>query len=151
LTKFKYLFTGISNIYNIFIKYIVLYDEIHLKYCRDTVAYREIEYLLQQWKNKLRENARWNVNKNNRCLVRNKIKHRKKYKIGKSPTPEGKISIVLFTRLAELENDCNLTLGCRRFPYLVHSPVLDSIYLYTFICLEKLQREDGQLNPNTQP
>jgi hypothetical protein len=24
---------------NIFIKYIVLYDEIHLKYCRDTVAY----------------------------------------------------------------------------------------------------------------
>ena len=30
---------GCSNIYNIFIKYIVLYDEIHLKYCRDTVAY----------------------------------------------------------------------------------------------------------------
>ena len=28
-----------SNIYNIFIAYIVLYDEIHLKYCRDTVAY----------------------------------------------------------------------------------------------------------------
>ena len=58
---------------------------------------------------KLRENARWNVNKNVRCLVRNKTKHRKKYKIGKSPTPEGKISIVLFTRLAELENDYNLT------------------------------------------
>jgi hypothetical protein len=62
LTKFKYFFTGIylccSNIYNIFIKYIVLYDEIHLKYCRDTVAYGSIEYLLQQWKNKLRENAR---------------------------------------------------------------------------------------------
>jgi hypothetical protein len=42
LTKFIYFFTGIylccSNIYNIFIKYIVLYDEIHLKYCRDTVA-----------------------------------------------------------------------------------------------------------------
>jgi hypothetical protein len=42
LTKFKYFFTGIylccSNIYNIFIKYIVLYDEIHLKYCRNTVA-----------------------------------------------------------------------------------------------------------------
>jgi hypothetical protein len=40
LTKFKYFFTGIylccSNIDNIFIKYIVLYDEIHLKYCRDT-------------------------------------------------------------------------------------------------------------------
>jgi hypothetical protein len=30
-----------------------------------------------------------------RCLVRNKIKHRKKYKIGKSPTPLGKITIVL--------------------------------------------------------
>ena len=28
-------------------------------------------------------------------LVRNKIKHRKKYKIGKSPTPLGKITIVL--------------------------------------------------------
>ena len=54
---------------------------------------------------KLRENARWNVNKTIRYLVRNKIKHRKKYKIGKSPTPLGKISIVLFTRLAELEND----------------------------------------------
>jgi hypothetical protein len=27
--------------------------------------------------------------------VRNKIKHRKKYKIGKSPTPLGKISFVL--------------------------------------------------------
>jgi hypothetical protein len=80
LTKFKYLFTGIylccSNIYNTFIKYIVLYDEIHLKYCRDTVAY---------------------------------------------------VSIVLFTRLAELENDCNLTQGCRRFPYLVLFPVFDFI------------------------
>ena len=28
-------------------------------------------------------------------LVRNKIKHRNKYKIGKSPTPLGKITIVL--------------------------------------------------------
>ena len=28
-------------------------------------------------------------------LVRNKIKHRKKYKIGKSTTPLGKITIVL--------------------------------------------------------
>jgi hypothetical protein len=28
-------------------------------------------------------------------LVTNKIKHRKKYKIGKSPTPLGKITIVL--------------------------------------------------------
>ena len=45
-------------------------------------------------KKKLQENARWNVNKTIRCLVRNKIKHRKKYKIGKSPTPLGKISIV---------------------------------------------------------
>ena len=36
---------------------------------------------------KLPENARWNVNKTIRCLVRNKIKHRKKCKIGKSPTP----------------------------------------------------------------
>ena len=62
-------------------------------------------------------------------LVRNKIKHRTKYKIGKSPTPEGKISIVLFTRLAELGNDCNLTQGCRRFPYLVLFPVFDSINL----------------------
>ena len=43
---------------------------------------------------KLRENARWNVNKTIRCLVRNKIKHRKKYEIGKSPTPLGKISIL---------------------------------------------------------
>ena len=49
------------------------------------------------------------------------------YKIVKSPTPEGKISIVLFTRLAELENDCNLTQGCRRFPYLVLFPVFDFI------------------------
>ena len=30
--------------------------------------------------------------------MRNKIKRRKKYKIGKSPTPESKISIILFTR-----------------------------------------------------
>ena len=43
----------------------------------------------------LRENARWNVKKIIRFLVRNKIKHRKKYKIEKSPTPLGKISIVL--------------------------------------------------------
>jgi hypothetical protein len=56
-----------------------------------------------------------------------RIYHRGEYKIGKSPTPEGKISIVLFTRLAELENDCNLTQGCRRFPYLVLFPVFDSI------------------------
>jgi hypothetical protein len=34
------------------------------------------------------------------------------------------------------ENDWNLTLGCRRFPYLVLSPVLDSIYLYTFSLYE---------------
>ena len=38
---------------------------------------------------KWQENARWNVSKTIRCLVRNKIKHLKKYKIGKSPTPEG--------------------------------------------------------------
>ena len=38
---------------------------------------------------KMRENARWNVNKTIRCLVGNKIKHRKKYKIGKSPSPLG--------------------------------------------------------------
>jgi hypothetical protein len=31
-----------------------------------------------------------------RCLVRNKIKHRKKYKIRKSLTPLGKISVVLW-------------------------------------------------------
>jgi hypothetical protein len=30
-------------------------------------------------------------------LVRNKIKHRKKYKIGKSPTPLGKITIDVTT------------------------------------------------------
>ena len=58
-------------------------------------AYGKIKYLLQQRKNKLWENARWNVNKTIRCIVRNKIKHRKKYKIGKSPTPLGKITIVL--------------------------------------------------------
>jgi hypothetical protein len=37
--------------------------------------------------NNFSENARWNVNKTIGYLVRNKIKHRKKYKIGKSPTP----------------------------------------------------------------
>ena len=48
-------------------------------------------------KNKLRKHARWNVNKTiiKVFTVRNKIKHRKKYKIGKSSTPLGKISIVL--------------------------------------------------------
>ena len=35
-----------SNIYNIFIKYIVFYYEIHLKYYQDTDAYGQIEYLL---------------------------------------------------------------------------------------------------------
>ena len=35
----------------------------------------------------LRENARWYVNKSIRCSVRNKVKHRKKYKIGTSPKP----------------------------------------------------------------
>ena len=45
--------------------------------------------------NKLQENARWNVKKTIRCLVRNKIKHRKKYKIGKSPTPEISLSCTL--------------------------------------------------------
>ena len=29
----------VVNIYNIFIKYIVFYYEIHLKYCQDTDAY----------------------------------------------------------------------------------------------------------------
>jgi len=33
-------------------------------------------------KKKLQENTRWNVNKTIRCLVRNKIKHQKKYKQG---------------------------------------------------------------------
>jgi hypothetical protein len=42
---------------------------------------------------KLRENARWNVNKTIRCLVRNKIKHRKKYKIGKSYPRVSEISL----------------------------------------------------------
>jgi hypothetical protein len=41
------------------------------------------------------------------CLLQTCVRyiesnHRGEYKIGKSPTPEGKISIVLFTRLAEL-------------------------------------------------
>ena len=55
------------------------------------------------------------------------IYHRGEYKIGKFPTPEGMISIVLLTWLAELENDCNLTQGCRRFPYLVLFSVFDFI------------------------
>jgi hypothetical protein len=71
-----------------------------------------IEYLLQQWKTNLRENTRWNVNKTIMCLVRNRIKHRKKYKIGKSPTPLGKIS----------------PSGVGNFPIL-YSPVLDSMFL----------------------
>ena len=33
--------------------------------------------------------------------MRNKIKHRKKYKIGKSPTPLGKITIVLVEIIRE--------------------------------------------------
>jgi hypothetical protein len=43
------------------------------------------------------ENARWNVNETilKVFTVRNKIKHWKKYKIGKSTTPLAKISIVL--------------------------------------------------------
>ena len=49
------------------------------------------KYLLQQWKKKMGVNARWNVNKPIGCLVRNKIKYQKKYKIGKSLTPLGKI------------------------------------------------------------
>jgi hypothetical protein len=62
-------------------------------------------------------------------LLPKDVKVEGEYKIWKSPTPEGKISIVLFTRLAELENDCNLTQGqgCRRFPYLVLFPVFDFI------------------------
>ena len=40
-----------------------------------------------------------------RCLVRNKIKHRKKYKIGKSPTPLGKITIVLYLGKPRKENN----------------------------------------------
>ena len=55
---------------------------------------------------KLQENARLNVNKTIRCLVRNKIKHRKKYKIGKSPTP----------LVSEISLSCT-------------PPVLDSIFL----------------------
>jgi hypothetical protein len=47
------------------------------------------------------------------CLVRNKIKHWKKYKIGKSWTPLGKIS-----------------LSCT-------SPVLDSIYLAGSMAISK--------------
>ena len=54
---------------------------------------------------KLRENARWNVNKTIRCLVRNKIKHRKVQ-----------------------DSEISDTLECRRFPYLVLPLVLDSIF-----------------------
>jgi hypothetical protein len=43
-------------------------------------------------------------------LVRNKIKHRKKYKIGKSPTPLGKITIVLRGYLQGSENDRVVTI-----------------------------------------
>ena len=41
----------------------------------------------------------------------------------------GKITIVLQLGKPRKENDWNLTLGCQRFPYLVLSPVLDSICL----------------------
>jgi hypothetical protein len=179
LAKFKYLFTGIylccSNIYNIFIKYIVLYDEIRIKHReRCTLASRiyyindfKNTYVVESWlivyfkKEKHGElGGSWpnlysiecspllvtNVKKeitslwpnSNICLqvfisvvvtfiiyLLNTLYFM--YKIGKSPTPEGKISIVLFTRLAELENDYYLTLGCRRFPYLVLFPVFDFI------------------------
>jgi hypothetical protein len=37
-------------------------------------------------------------------LVRNKIKHRKKYKIGKSPTPLGKITIPETLKVDNLTN-----------------------------------------------
>jgi hypothetical protein len=52
------------------------------------------------------------------------------------------ISIVLFTRLAELEKDCNLTQGCRRFPYLALFPVFDFISHQTpnYFCLHSIER-----------
>ena len=63
--------------------------------------------------------------------MRNKIKHYKKYKIGKSPTPLGKISIVL--RLCKLRprKDEILHSGVGDFPIL-YSPVLNSICLFYF-------------------
>ena len=47
----------------------------------------------------------------------------------------GKIIIVLLLGKPRKENDWNLTLGCRRFPYLVLSPVLDSIFLSFELCI----------------
>jgi hypothetical protein len=75
-----------------------------------------------------------------RCII--------EYKIGKSATAEGKISIVLFTRLAELENDCNITQGCRRFPYLVLFPVFDFISLAGKRSMECKQKQLGGLVRN---
>ena len=104
-------FTGIyrccSNIYNIFIKNIILWNTFKIILPRNGCIWINRIFTLAMEK-KLQENARWKVNKTIRCLVRNKIKHRKKYKIGKSPTPYP---------------------WCRRFPYLVLPPVLDSIFL----------------------
>ena len=50
--------------------------------------------------------------------MRNKIKHRTKYKIGKSPTLEGKISIVLFTRQTP---NCFCLHSIERFPAIYFS------------------------------
>jgi hypothetical protein len=43
---FTSIYRCCSNIYNIFIKYIVFYYEIHLKYCQDMDAYGKIKYLV---------------------------------------------------------------------------------------------------------
>ena len=80
-------------------------------------------------KTNLRENARWNVNKTIRGLVRKRIKHRKEGKTKKSQTHAGKISIGLQLGRASLETR-NLSLGCLRFFRLALLPMLDPLYLY---------------------
>jgi hypothetical protein len=79
--------------------------------------------------------------------VRNKIKHRKKYKIGKSLTPLGKITIVLL----------HMQRGwfpffshhCPDYSILTQSFVKCSIYLYIF-CLNRryIESNTGHDPPN---
>ena len=81
------VFTGIylccNSIYNVFIKYIVFDHEIHLKYCQDLSGI----LINRQFNSAMENNFAGKHSITQRCLVRNKIKLRKKYNIRKSPTP----------------------------------------------------------------
>ena len=95
-TKFVSIYRCCSSMYDIFIKYIVFYYEIKIKILpRHECMYIDKSTIYLSNGKQCCEKTLDGMQTNQKSLVRNKIKQRKKYKIGKSPTSLDNISIVL--------------------------------------------------------